>query len=350
MPQPESMSFTFNLEKSNFFKKVKNLDELVWVGGAFISYILSLISGTIDSGREIRLLGFDFDPVSFSLWFIFGLITLFCLYMAFFDMWIHGLRLLIVYFLAGAGVIALTVFSDKTIYFFAGIVCIGSAVVLILEQIWAITKIRVRLYQSSQVEDEDAFSLGFWYLYPFLFLVLSILAFYSWYKWFSEESSLLLYILFEIGLIVLVIVIMWIPQNVLYYGQNVPVEFIQRQREHKRWRRELPVEAEVSASQTTGLTSLFSRTITKVGKMESCSQCGVSLNLEHKKCPNCGHLFEFGWCPRCELYNFLCPSCSNTTIFGMEHCLICGEKLSRVVECPDCHRKFPLRRLQEPEK
>ena len=350
----ERMASLPNLEKNDFFRRFENLDEMVWVGGAFVSYLLSLICGTIDSGFEVTLLSFSFDIVSFGLWLAFGLVTLGCLYMAFFDMWIHGLRLLVVYFLAGAGVIVLRERPDDSIYLLAGIVCIAGALLIILEQLWTITKIRVKLHESSNVEDEEAFSLGFWYLLPFLFLMMSVFAFYSWYDWYAEDSSLFIYGAFELIIIVIVIAIMWIPQNVLYYGQNVPMEFIQTQREMRHRReRHIGAHTEDTLPETPRIgsfTSVFSRTQQPLMRIERCTQCNDDLHIEHKKCPHCGHVFEFGWCPRCEVYNFNCPSCNNPTIFGKQSCDKCRASLSRIVECPDCHRKFPLRRLKETQE
>jgi len=345
------MAPPFDFEENDFFKRFENLDEMVWVSGAFVSYVLSLICGTIESGVDVTLFGFSFNVVSFGLWLIFGLVTLGCLYMAFFDMWIHGLRLLVVYFLAGAGVIILRERSEDSIYLLAGVLCIAGAIGVILEQLWNITKIRVKLHQSSSVENDEAFSLGFWYVLPFLFLVMSILAFYSWYEWFSEDSSLISYMAFEVILIVIVIAIMWIPQNVLYYGQNVPMEFIQTQREQRHRGRHhgtaLPGASAAGTSRPTGFASVFSRSQQLLKRLENCAHCDGNLRIEHKKCPHCDYSFDFGWCPRCELYSFNCPNCNDPTIFGKTNCVKCGDNLSRIVECPDCHRKFPLRRLKD---
>ena len=340
------MATSVTLGTSGFFKKIENMDEMFWAGWAFIAYVLSLLGGSFDSGVELTLLGFTIDPISFALWGLFGLITLACLYMAFFDMWIHGLWLLLVYFLAGVGIITLEEFAGSGAHQALGVLFLFLSVAVVGYQVWDITKIRVKLHLTSQVDDDEAFSLGLWYVLPFLFLILSLLAFYSWYRWFDSGTSLIYYYGFEVGIILVVILIMWIPQNVLFYGQNVPMEFIQEQREHgsKSGRREPSSHAPAAAKPELHVAR--STRAREPRRLESCSHCSSGLRGEAKGCPHCGHNFDFGWCSRCELYNYNCPDCGKGTVFGKDSCEHCGASLSRIIECPDCHRKFPLRRLQ----
>ncbi len=359
----ESMPTSLNLEDNDFFNPFENRDELMFIGLAVCSYILALISGTWDSGNEARLLGFNFDPLSLVLWLLFGGATLFFLYMAFFDMWQYGFSLLLIYFCAGLTVISVTEFWGETWAYFVGTAgIIGALALIYFTIIEDIASKRHALMEVTKVEDEDAFSLGDnWYLLPAFFYIVSLLSFFCWYKWYKNDVSLIWYFAMEVLLIIIVVVLMWIPQNILFYAKNVPMDVIRSQQERAaiasdggtgRYRQRASTTTTTTTTTTTDLETatptpaenrpaVASRTWAPV----ECSRCSGDLRVEKKGCSHCGHVFTFGWCGKCQDHNLQCPHCQDPVLFSDSSCQGCGKSVSRTVECPDCHRKFLMRRL-----
>lgn len=301
----------------------KNPEQLYPIG-AIVFYLFSTLFGSLQIGDERYIGEISIRIVSTTLWFIFGLLALYCLYKAFFDMWIYGVQLMIIYIIAGTGAVILHQYmNDSFVIFLMGIVielvALGICLTMIID-IWGVRKARIA--EAGEEVDMERFSLGIWYFMPFLFFVFVNLSLIDWSNFFENDylifNDLIIYGIAEIAIISCAIYILWLPQKQLFTG----IEFVEEQ-EPEFALPKIPIP-------------LLSK------HPEKCPTCGMELIIEERLCPTCGNKESFGYCPGSEAYIINCPNCKAPTSLGARYCKDCGEKITREITC-DCGEKHPLR-------
>lgn len=311
--------------KLSITKSIEKPEQLYPIG-ALGFYLLSTLIGSMEIGKEYEIWAISIRIVSTPLWLIFGALALYFLYKAFFDMWIYGLQLIGIYITAGIGAVILHRYMEEAFWkFLIGILIEISSLLIclkLIKDIWGIRKSRIDDAEDKE-EAIKKFSLGNWYIMPFIFWFFANLSLIDWSKWFDNENfvykSLFIYNLAEVGIISIAIYILWIPQKQLFTG----IEFIEEEEP------ELPIPKIP--------IPLISKHI------EKCPNCGMELVIEHKKCPSCGHKESFGYCPSSEAYIINCPKCHKPTSLGTRYCKNCGEKITREILCDSCGKKHFLR-------
>lgn len=308
-------------------KSSKNPEQLYPIG-AIGFYLISTLIGGLKIGKEYDISDITIRIVSTPLWFIFGILALYCLYKAFFDMWIYGLHLVGIYIIAGIGVIILHQYleDDFTKFMIGVLIELGALAICLkmIKDIWGVRRQRIEEAQDKEEDtDIERFSLGNWYVMPFLFFILVNVSLIDWSKWFNDDNfiyeGLFLYGIAEVAIISVAIYTLWFPQKQLFTG----IEFVE---EHK-------IEL--------ALPKISIPFVTK--HPEKCPTCGLELIVEQKKCPACGHEESFGYCPGSEAYIINCPNCKAPTSLSARYCKECGEKITREIIC-DCGKKYPIRK------
>ena len=219
-------------ETASPFKSFKESPEMTFATLAFLSYTVSLVCGLFPFGHSREFGPIEYYWESSTLWVLGGLFALYFLYVAFFDMWLHGLRLVAIYGLAGVGIMFATINYDDALYRFIGVAIIGIGGWQAFELMKAIWQTRMdkitSVVESDREEAYEKYSLGYWPFLPFIFFAASVFSFLHYALWYDgsplfddEQLTLGLYLMGELFIISVAIFILKIPQEVLFDEERV---------------------------------------------------------------------------------------------------------------------------------
>lgn len=349
------------LDSLHMNSSIQKYPELPYVIVAMVFYIISVFFGLTAIGDTIELYGIHFHVISTTLWITCGLISFYCLYTAFFDMWIYALHLIFAYFLTGLGILLLYLFFDTISVVIAGGIMTALGLFFILLFIVNIGKIKNYRIMSStdQEQAREQYSLGeYWYFTPFIFFALILLSFMDLGFWYENSDHMpVVHLLSEIGIIIIAIYILWIPENVLFYG--IKDEPLEGQTEGvspgKRGENGLPSgghsqdtsesdhDAQVEHRKIPSLPGIMKK---RSDKLENCPGFDHPPILQKKSCPNCHHVIPMYWCTESEEYLVECQECGKKTYHGRKVCVHCKSSMGEKVHCDSCGRKYPIRRLK----
>lgn len=336
---------------------IKKYPELLYASLAVLSYIASVFFAVREMGGARDFNGIEIHIISTPLWLIFGFLSLYFLYTAFFDMWIYAIHLIFTYYLTGTGIVAMYVFYDNiTIRAFAFILVIAG-LGFVGYFIYRIGNVRsYRIINSPDPETaRDRFSLESWYIFPFLFFIITSLSFYDLGRWYDNPSHTpYLHVLMEIALILTLVYILWKPENALFYGtkefeDSTPwpeVSGPDSKPAHAGQAQASGRERTAGEGSDTPLASLESR-IRRKRPIENCPGFDTPPVQSTKSCPACSQVNTFDWCPQSEEYLITCPDCGQRTYHGRKVCIHCKSRLSEEIGCSSCGKEYPIRRFKE---
>lgn len=348
---------------------INKYPEVPYVFMAVVSYTLSLLFGITEFGGTVEFYGIHFHLVSTTLWAVFGMLSLYCLYTAFFDMWIYAIHLIVAYFLAGAGFLAVYIFYDDINLVIFGSILIFFSFAFIIYFIYKVGSIRsYRILRSGDPEAaKESYSLGSWYISPFLFFAITAISFLDLGYWYEHDNHFpFIHLLAEVSLIIIVTYMLWVPENVLFYGVKEepppPIFEVTRERMGEPRPSRLQIgtrvhkktvgtiedrRAEGKERESLGGAGLSGLMRKRKEQLENCPGLDSPPVSKEKVCPNCHNLMTMYWCLESEEYLITCPSCEKRTYYGRKVCVHCRSRLPESVTCDNCGRDYPLRKFKD---
>ena len=349
----------------DFQSLVKKYPELPYALLAIFFYCASIFFGINNIGGTFDFYGIVIHTVSTPLWAICGLMSLYFLYTAFFDMWIYAIHLLFAYYLTGAGFLAMYIFYDDVAIRILSIALIVAGLGFVGYFIIRVGNVRsYRIISSSDPESaRERFSLHSWYIFPFLFFGIAAISFIDLGYWYqNSDHTPYVHLLSEFSLIIVIVYLLWKPENVLFYGtkeSDIPLEESDVSAESRRsaHRRHSPVAGQTEGhstergaeepDETRGALAAMESRIKKRRRVENCPGFDSPPVMVKKSCPGCGEVNEFEWCPQSEEYLIRCPSCDLKTYHGRKVCIHCKARLQETVSCSKCGTSLPVRRFKD---
>ena len=344
---------------------LKQYPEIPYAFMAIVSYTISIIFGVKDMGDSVEFYGIQAHTISTPLWIIFGLLSIYFLYTAFFDMWIYAIHLIFAYFLTGSGFMGLYIFyHDLAIKIFS-IILIVAGIGFIYYFIYKIGNIRsYRIMNHPDPEEaRSKYSLQSWYLVPFIFFAFTAISFLNLaYSYDNTDHSSIYHSFSEFIIILLVVYLLWKPENVLFYGvqeYHTPTTESERiaqspdGQSSKIGTDRHPSQDSGGAGadpEQDGADSETSSILSKVRKRTITANCpGFDSPPQRvkKTCPSCQGVNEFNFCSQSEEYLIDCPSCNEPTYHGRKVCINCKTRLDEKVACSQCDYLYPIRRFHD---
>ena len=306
--------------------------DMVLIALAGAAFLGSVLAGTWQTGPDQNLPIVDLDMVilSTALWAGLGLIALALFREVVEDIWLpNGALLVGTYVATGLGAVFLTVgFDEGLLWWVVGLMLVGIGILLIIQLWLAVYTDRAKLIRANPEVDPETFALGSWNFVLPLFILATLLTFYSWSLWYQEREfwrldldPLYLYILLDAITFGVAIVLLYIPQQSLgrYFIREVE-----------------PIgEAEALLRPGGGLPRKMAK------QLSECLHCQSTTRIEQRACPSCEAASNFGWCPACEHFSVICPECGTGSLYGQD-CTACGNSLTSY-NCPSCANSAPLR-------
>jgi len=357
-------------ETTPMLKSLKESPELTFAALAFLAYTVSLVCGLFPFGDSRQFGPVEYYWISSTLWVFGGLMALYFLYVAFFDMWIYGLRLIVIYGFCGLGTMFAAINYSHVGYRFLGVLIIAAGAWQAFELMKLIWRIRLEKIRAAgkEMEDEayEKYSLGSWPFMPFLFFGAATFSFYQyalWYvekPWFDDEqTSLGLYAMAELFVMFIAVYTLMVPQKALFDEERVESRRAAVREEQRGSRFPMEDEGEDEEAEAAGMMQYFqlktptllkSRAIknpvTLLAKTPAeCPICRNRPTVEKRACPSCGHEDEFAFCPYCESYLKYCEECAQPTFVGSA-CMNCGKDIKRSVKCSNCGTTNAISRMR----
>ena len=337
----------------DFHGLFREYPELTYALLAIVFYMASTIFGLIEMGNTVTFYGITFHTISTPLWVIFGILSLYFLYTAFFDMWIYTIHLIIAYFLAGAGTLAIFLFSDNIYFVIFGFLFLLGALVFTMLFIVRVGTVRRHhiMVSKNPEEAKEKYSLGYWYLFPFIFLGITIVAFLDLGYAYEHPSHFpYIYLLAEFLLFLVVIYILWVPENVLFFRYDEAVSTADDIGiSHPTNLKPAGNSEKKSSSRDEIRQVITSFPLMRKGEKENCPGLDVRPVEKKKMCPYCRYVMVLEWCSQSEEYLIECPSCGRMTYYGRKVCVYCRTKLPENIKCKACGREFPIRKMKDVE-
>lgn len=351
------------LDSLHMNNRIQKYPELPYVIVAMVFYVLSVFFGLTAIGGTVEVYGIHIHFISTTLWITFGLISFYCLYTAFFDMWIYALHLIFAYFLAGLGILFLYLFFDTISVVIVGGILTALGLLFILLFIVNVGKIKSYRIMSSTDQEQamEQYSLGeYWYFTPFVFFSLTLLSFLDLGFWYENSDHMpIVHVLSEIGIIIIAIYILWVPENVLFYGiKDEPLDQSDVVSSGKGAEAGIPdighstdprISDHESPSEHRKLPSLPGIMKKRSDRLENCPGFDHPPAVQKKSCPNCRHIIPMYWCTESEEYLVDCSACGKKTYHGRKVCVHCKSSMGEKIHCDSCGRDYPIRRLKTVE-
>jgi len=348
----------------DFNDLVKKYPEFPYALMAALSYTISIIFGISEIGNSVEFYGVKFHLISTTLWAFFGILSLYLLYTAFFDMWIYAIHLIFAYILAGAGFLAIYLFYDNITIRILSSALIFASFVFILYFIFQVGNIRsYRIMNSPDIETaKEKFSLRSWYLFPFVFLGIAAVSFMDLAYWYENtDHSPYIHVIAEILLILTVIYLLWKPENILFYGTKeygtvLPTQtlgegfggILGKQPSEFFGKGTGATEAGVGAGKTDrDRTPSKESRVRRKKSVVTCPGFDTPAVTMKKNCPHCHSVNTFDWCPPSEEFLVDCPACGNTTYYGRKVCVHCKSHLEEKIACSGCGKRYPVRKFKD---
>jgi len=290
--------------------------------GIFATFLISLAFGILQSDNNPRLFT--------GLWVLAGCVMVYCIYRAFPDVWNYIFWLGPIYGMTVLGYLSFfhlaTAYPKNKIELnMIGFMLIFLSLILALFFIGRIKRFRdersgVIEGPSGRITEkpEAYFPLGLWIVGVLFFWLLGIVSAWGWINWAQGDSSRFIYVLTEFLLLCGLVYILHIPQT--------KFEWVE---EPTRPRRLLIPKRFLIIPRTRKVPK--APTIPKAPTQ--CPVCSLSLVTEKRKCPGCGQVKDFHWCPASELYVIPCSSCGSSTAYGKEFCTHCNNRLEPRISC-----------------
>ena len=191
-----------------------------------LTFTISLFCGYVESGIgriiSLPLFGIEFHLISTPLWLLSGILCLICLQQLFYKIWTHGVWLIGVYWLTAFGTIILFImFNQGYIWFIVSLILIFLALFLMYWMILEIYGLRYNII--GQVPEADrSISLTDWLLTVPSFFIFTFISYYYYSKMYLEEEGWFTfghasegYLLFQFGVFLSGMYILYIPQTLL---------------------------------------------------------------------------------------------------------------------------------------
>jgi|TARA_B110000263_G_C15192496_1_gene456735 hypothetical protein len=191
-----------------------------------LTFTVSLFCGYIESGIgrmiSLPLFGIEFHLISTPLWLLSGILCLICLQQLFSKIWTHGVWLIGVYWLTAFGTIILFIMFDQGyVWFIVSLILISLAIFLMYWMILEIYGLRYNII--GQVPEADrSISLTDWLLTVPSFFIFTFISYYYYSKMYLEEEGWFTfghasegYLLFQFGVFLSGMYILYIPQTLL---------------------------------------------------------------------------------------------------------------------------------------
>ena len=191
-----------------------------------LTFTISLFCGYVESGIgrviSLPLFGIEFHLISTPIWLLSGILCLICLQQLFYKIWTHGVWLIGVYWLTAFGTIILFIMFDQGyIWFIVSLILIFLAIFLMYWMILEIYGLRYNII--GQVPEADrSISLTDWLLSVPSFFIFTFISYYYYSKMYLEEEGWFTfghasegYILFQFGVFLSGMYILYVPQTLL---------------------------------------------------------------------------------------------------------------------------------------
>jgi hypothetical protein len=268
------------------------------------------------------------EPAVLAAWLVTGLIGIIFIRVAFPRSYLYGLWLLVIYILAGVGVM-----------FFNGVGLTGSQGigVGILLEIVALYILYHLVFQVKGLRDigEGPYvPLGLWSMAVFLFFVFSNGAFASLVRWSMIGGKLGGYIGFEVLLVLMVVFILVKAEQCVLYLEEGP-KALRRTRGVKAKRRVIAVGRSKVGRRAKADSRKKARS-KKAADVGSCPICGSRLRIVDRVCPECDNLEKTAVCSKNGHLFLPCPSCGKANFHGDYRCKNCNSKLKGSILCREC--------------
>ena len=338
---------------------LKEYPELLYAILAVLSYIASVFFAVREFGSAVDLYGVEIHAISTPLWLIFGVMALYFLYAGFFDMWIYAIHLIFAYYLTGAGILGLSIFYDDINWRVFSVILTGVGFGFVAYFVFRIGNVRsYRVVNSMDpVAARDRFSLGMWYLFPFLFFIIAVLSFYDLALWYDDPGHTpYLHVIMELALILTVVYILWQPENVLFFGTGDLADLASFPEIATAGSEPLPggmtdpapAGAESQTVSPEGPLGALESRLRRKRTTELCPGFDTPAVPVQRICPGCNSANSLLWCPQSEEFLVPCPSCRRQTYHGRKVCIHCRSRLSEEITCSSCGKHYPVRRFREP--
>ena len=191
-----------------------------------LTFTISLFCGYVESGIgriiSLPLFGIEFHLISTPLWLLSGILCLICLQQLFYKIWTHGVWLIGVYWLTAFGTIILFImFNQGYIWFIVSLILIFLALFLMYWMILEIYGLRYNII--GQVPEADrSISLTDWLISVPLFFIFTFISYYYYSKMYMQEEGWFTfghasegYLLFQFGVFLSGMYILYVPQTLL---------------------------------------------------------------------------------------------------------------------------------------
>lgn len=280
---------------------------------SLVAYVSALIIGTFDTD-VLAESGNIVVTYSTIAWIVLGTISFILFFMAYrrswkFVIWIVGAYLFQVL------AIGIYLVSDRPSVF---IFLISSFFVFLsfaslFSLIWRVKDLRDRLISVRDL-DMEYVPLGLWTVNVVLsgvFLLGSMISFGSWAE---GHGNLAFFVVYQALFYLLIIRSFAVPERI---ASIVPEKGVETKEAQKKSEKVTTIEE------------------------NRCPLCGSELISERRKCPSCGIVVQFSWCPQSEEYIVNCPYCNQPTPYGRESCIHCGRVLRTSIRC-SCGAEHPL--------
>jgi len=208
----------FSLERSTEDSLLLVFSTLTFTTSLFCGYVESGIGRII----SLPLFGIEFHLISTPLWLLSGILCLICLQQLFYKIWTHGVWLIGVYWLTAFGTIILFImFNQGYIWFIVSLILIFLALFLMYWMILEIYGLRYNII--GQVPEADrSISLTDWLISVPLFFIFTFISYYYYSKMYLQEEGWFTfghasegYLLFQFGVFLSGMYILYVPQTLL---------------------------------------------------------------------------------------------------------------------------------------
>ncbi|HJM17282.1 MAG TPA: hypothetical protein QGI59_02120 [Candidatus Poseidoniia archaeon] len=208
------------------FRLERSAEDSLLLALSFLTFTVSLFCGYIEGGIgqliSLPLFGIEFHLISTPVWLLSGILCLICLQQLFYKIWTHGVWLIGVYWLTAFGTIILFImFNEGYVWFIVSLILIFLAIFLMYWMILEIYGLRYNII--GQVPEADrAISLTDWLLSVPSFFICTFISYYYYTKlyldeegWFTFGHASEGYLIFQFGVFLSGMYILYIPQTLL---------------------------------------------------------------------------------------------------------------------------------------
>ena len=208
------------------FKLERSSEDSLLLVLSTLTFTVSLFCGYMEAGIgkliSLPLFGIEFHLISTPVWLFSGILCLICLQQLFYKIWTHGVWLIGVYWLTAFGTILLFIMFDQGyVWFIVSLILILLAIFLMYWMILEIYGLRYNII--GQVPEADrAISLTDWLLSVPSFFICTFISYYYYTKlyldeegWFTFGHASEGYLIFQFGVFLSGMYILYIPQTLL---------------------------------------------------------------------------------------------------------------------------------------